>query len=146
MNQFVALYFKFVDLQVNSEFYTGWLDYWGGGHAHGNTKAIIDTLTQMMNMGANVNMCVSSCELLGLLVKFPKRSILKARFFWQVHVRGWNKLRLHKWWASLILFSSSREIRNMCSQLCSVWEKGKCQISTIAQVNLRCNCVLWLGS
>ena len=42
--------------QVNSEFYTGWLDFWGGGHAHGNTTAIVNTLTDMMNMGASVNM------------------------------------------------------------------------------------------
>ena len=42
--------------QVNSEFYTGWLDYWGGGHAHGDTTAIIKTLTEMMDMVANVNM------------------------------------------------------------------------------------------
>ncbi len=43
-------------LQVNSEFYTGWLDHWGRGHAHGKTEKIIETLKDMLDMGANVNM------------------------------------------------------------------------------------------
>ncbi|XP_072300484.1 beta-galactosidase-1-like protein isoform X2 [Eucyclogobius newberryi] len=41
---------------VNSEFYTGWLDYWGDPHAMVRIDKLIRGLTEMLVMGANVNM------------------------------------------------------------------------------------------
>jgi len=41
---------------VNSECYTGWLDYWGGGHAHGSTDQLVGCLKNIHAMNASVNM------------------------------------------------------------------------------------------
>ena len=41
---------------VNSEFYPGWLDHWGGKHAHVGTEAITKSLGRMLDLGANVNL------------------------------------------------------------------------------------------
>ena len=41
---------------VNSEFYPGWLDHWGGKHAKVGTEAIIKSLSHMLDLGANVNL------------------------------------------------------------------------------------------
>ncbi|CAL1582387.1 unnamed protein product [Knipowitschia caucasica] len=41
---------------VNSEFYTGWLDHWGDPHAMVGTEKIIRVLSEMLVLGANVNM------------------------------------------------------------------------------------------
>uniref|UniRef100_A0AAY4AC56 Beta-galactosidase n=1 Tax=Denticeps clupeoides TaxID=299321 RepID=A0AAY4AC56_9TELE len=41
---------------VNSEFYTGWLDHWGEQHSRVPTSAVVKTLVDMLNMGANVNL------------------------------------------------------------------------------------------
>ena len=41
--------------QVNSEFYPGWLDFWGTPHSKVATDAILTTFNQMMSMNANVN-------------------------------------------------------------------------------------------
>jgi len=49
-------YIQSVMLQVNSECYTGWLDYWKGGHAHGSTDTLLSTLSAMRNYSASVNM------------------------------------------------------------------------------------------
>lgn len=46
--------------QVNSEFYTGWLDHWGDQHAAVDSRKVSRVLDQMLVMGANVNMYVSS--------------------------------------------------------------------------------------
>lgn len=45
-------------LQVNSEFYTGWLDHWGDQHAVVHHRKVSLVLAEMLVMGANVNMCV----------------------------------------------------------------------------------------
>jgi len=45
-----------VVLKVNSECYTGWLDYWKGGHAHGSTEALITALKAIRDYGASVSM------------------------------------------------------------------------------------------
>lgn len=45
-------------LQVNSEFYTGWLDHWGDQHAAVDQRKVSVVLAEMLVMGANVNMCV----------------------------------------------------------------------------------------
>lgn len=45
-------------LQVNSEFYTGWLDHWGDQHAVVDTQKVSRVLAEMLSMGANVNMYV----------------------------------------------------------------------------------------
>lgn len=45
-------------LQVNSEFYTGWLDHWGDDHAVVDAKEVSRVLVEMLVMGANVNMYV----------------------------------------------------------------------------------------
>ncbi|XP_043851454.1 beta-galactosidase-1-like protein isoform X2 [Dromiciops gliroides] len=41
---------------VNSEYYTGWLDYWGGNHSTGDVKSVTSALQGMLELGANVNM------------------------------------------------------------------------------------------
>lgn len=45
--------------QVNSEFYTGWLDHWGDQHAVVEAQKVSSMLKEMLTMGANVNMYVS---------------------------------------------------------------------------------------
>jgi len=42
--------------QVNSECYTGWLDYWKGSHAHGDTDMLLKTLEAARELGASINM------------------------------------------------------------------------------------------
>lgn len=43
-------------MKVNGECYTGWLDYWGGGHAHGSTTNLITGLLAIRDLNASVNM------------------------------------------------------------------------------------------
>ncbi|KAH0621211.1 hypothetical protein JD844_022289 [Phrynosoma platyrhinos] len=41
---------------VNSEYYTGWLDYWGEPHTTRSAEEVADGLEKMLELGANVNM------------------------------------------------------------------------------------------
>ncbi|ELU13067.1 hypothetical protein CAPTEDRAFT_174701 [Capitella teleta] len=41
---------------VNSEFYTGWLDYWQGSHSRVDTDTAVKSLKEMLDIGASVNM------------------------------------------------------------------------------------------
>uniref|UniRef100_A0A8C5WJ34 Galactosidase beta 1 like n=1 Tax=Leptobrachium leishanense TaxID=445787 RepID=A0A8C5WJ34_9ANUR len=41
---------------VNSEYYTGWLDYWGESHSTVSAELVSQGLQTMLEMGANVNM------------------------------------------------------------------------------------------
>ena len=41
---------------VNSEFYTGWLDYWGHPHQRRNSTQVAETLNAMLMLNASVNM------------------------------------------------------------------------------------------
>ena len=41
---------------VNSEFYTGWLDYWGQPHQRVATQNVINSLDKILSMNASVNM------------------------------------------------------------------------------------------
>lgn len=41
---------------VNSEFYTGWLDHWGEHHSVVQTEAVVKTLNEILELGANVNL------------------------------------------------------------------------------------------
>ncbi|NXE78623.1 BGAL galactosidase, partial [Cochlearius cochlearius] len=41
---------------VNSEYYTGWLDYWGEAHASTSAGRVARGLEDMLQLGANVNM------------------------------------------------------------------------------------------
>uniref|UniRef100_A0A8C3HGS8 Galactosidase beta 1 like n=1 Tax=Chrysemys picta bellii TaxID=8478 RepID=A0A8C3HGS8_CHRPI len=41
---------------VNSEYYTGWLDYWGEPHAGSSPAQVAQGLQDMLQLGANVNM------------------------------------------------------------------------------------------
>ncbi|ERE86581.1 beta-galactosidase-1-like protein [Cricetulus griseus] len=41
---------------VNSEYYTGWLDYWGQNHSMRTSSAIAQGLEKMLRIGASVNM------------------------------------------------------------------------------------------
>ncbi|XP_055060392.2 beta-galactosidase [Misgurnus anguillicaudatus] len=41
---------------VNSEFYTGWLDHWGAKHSVVSTRAVVRTLNEILEIGANVNL------------------------------------------------------------------------------------------
>ena len=40
---------------VNSEFYTGWLDYWGGAHQRRDAEKIANQLKEILAMNASVN-------------------------------------------------------------------------------------------
>ena len=40
---------------VNSEFYTGWLDYWGTGHSTRPSKPLVLQFERLIKMGASVN-------------------------------------------------------------------------------------------
>uniref|UniRef100_A0A3B4TBX5 Beta-galactosidase n=1 Tax=Seriola dumerili TaxID=41447 RepID=A0A3B4TBX5_SERDU len=42
--------------QVNSEYYTGWLDHWGTPHSVVPSAAVAKSLNKMLAMGANVNL------------------------------------------------------------------------------------------
>uniref|UniRef100_A0AAX7SVU8 Beta-galactosidase n=1 Tax=Astatotilapia calliptera TaxID=8154 RepID=A0AAX7SVU8_ASTCA len=42
--------------QVNSEFYTGWLDHWGSHHSVVSPTQVAKVLSEMLLMGANVNL------------------------------------------------------------------------------------------
>ncbi|NXV25751.1 BGAL galactosidase, partial [Rissa tridactyla] len=44
---------------VNSEYYTGWLDYWGEAHASTSSARVARGLEDMLQLGASVNMQVS---------------------------------------------------------------------------------------
>lgn len=46
---------------MNSEYYTGWLDYWGGAHASTSSAWVARGLEDMLQLGASVNMQVVSC-------------------------------------------------------------------------------------
>lgn len=48
--------------QVNSEYYTGWLDYWGEAHASTSSVRVARGLEDMLQLGANVNMQVLSWQ------------------------------------------------------------------------------------
>ncbi|XP_075465700.1 beta-galactosidase-1-like protein isoform X2 [Ascaphus truei] len=41
---------------VNSEYYTGWLDYWGDKHSTSSSEAVSQSLLDILKTGANVNM------------------------------------------------------------------------------------------
>ncbi|XP_048342941.1 beta-galactosidase-1-like protein isoform X1 [Sphaerodactylus townsendi] len=41
---------------VNSEYYTGWLDYWGEPHSTSSAEEVAKGLQKMLKMGANINM------------------------------------------------------------------------------------------
>ena len=40
---------------INSEYYPGWLDYWGQPHSKVNVAGAVKTLTELLEAGANVN-------------------------------------------------------------------------------------------
>lgn len=41
---------------VNSEYYTGWLDYWGQNHSTRSITDVTKGLENMLKLGASVNM------------------------------------------------------------------------------------------
>ncbi|NXT53904.1 BGAL galactosidase, partial [Pluvianellus socialis] len=45
---------------VNSEYYTGWLDYWGEAHATTSSARVARGLEDMLQLGASINMQVLS--------------------------------------------------------------------------------------
>lgn len=45
---------------MNSEYYTGWLDYWGEAHASTSSAQVARGLEDMLQLGASVNMQVVS--------------------------------------------------------------------------------------
>lgn len=49
-------------LQVNSEYYTGWLDYWGEAHASTSAAWVARGLEDMLQLGASINMQVVSWQ------------------------------------------------------------------------------------
>ena len=55
-----------VVVQVNSEFYTGWLDHWGHPHSETDWVKVIKSLDAILALGANVNMLVCLCLYISL--------------------------------------------------------------------------------
>ncbi|XP_072473950.1 beta-galactosidase-1-like protein isoform X3 [Notamacropus eugenii] len=53
---FSLIFSLHLNLQVNSEYYTGWLDYWGGSHSTKDVKSVTSALQDILELGANVNM------------------------------------------------------------------------------------------
>ncbi|NXP06350.1 BGAL galactosidase, partial [Thinocorus orbignyianus] len=51
---------------VNSEYYTGWLDYWGEAHASTSSARVAQGLEDMLQLGASINMQVFSSLFLPL--------------------------------------------------------------------------------
>ncbi|NXR48461.1 BGAL galactosidase, partial [Hippolais icterina] len=47
---------------VNSEYYTGWLDYWGEAHASTSAAWVAQGLEDMLQLGASINMQVVSWQ------------------------------------------------------------------------------------
>ncbi|NWH89771.1 BGAL galactosidase, partial [Aegithalos caudatus] len=47
---------------VNSEYYTGWLDYWGEAHASTSAAQVARGLEDMLQLGASINMQVTSWQ------------------------------------------------------------------------------------
>ncbi|NXH29692.1 GLB1L protein, partial [Myiagra hebetior] len=47
---------------VNSEYYTGWLDYWGEAHASTSAAWVAKGLEDMLQLGASINMQVVSWQ------------------------------------------------------------------------------------
>ncbi|NXO33250.1 GLB1L protein, partial [Locustella ochotensis] len=47
---------------VNSEYYTGWLDYWGEAHASTSAALVARGLDDMLQLGASINMQVVSWQ------------------------------------------------------------------------------------
>ena len=43
---------------VNSEYYTGWLDFWGERHSKADGKLVADSLNQILALNASVNLYV----------------------------------------------------------------------------------------
>lgn len=43
-------------LQVNSEFYVGWLDHWGTPHEMVDSTPLAKSLDKLLAYGANINM------------------------------------------------------------------------------------------
>ena len=52
----ILLMAPFTSHQVNSEYYTGWLDYWGQNHSTRSVRAVTKGLENMLKLGASVNM------------------------------------------------------------------------------------------
>jgi beta-galactosidase len=40
---------------VNSEYYTGWLDFWNSSHSRIDTKLLVNKFNKIMSLNANVN-------------------------------------------------------------------------------------------
>ena len=53
--QDVELFVFKIIVKVNSEFYTGWLDWWGSPHSTVSTEKILKSFFQIMQLGGNVN-------------------------------------------------------------------------------------------
>lgn len=51
-----AVHLPFDHFQVNSEFYTGWLDHWGSPHSVVSTAMVAKSLNEILAAGANVNL------------------------------------------------------------------------------------------
>lgn len=45
-----------IPAQVNSEFYTGWLDHWGSPHSTTDMRTVAKSLDLLLDYGANINM------------------------------------------------------------------------------------------
>lgn len=51
----------FINPQVNSEFYAGWLDHWGSPHSVVSSAMVAKSLNEILAVGANVNLWVFVC-------------------------------------------------------------------------------------
>lgn len=78
-----AVHLPFDNSQVNSEFYTGWLDHWGLPHSVVSSAMVAKSLNEILAAGANVNLWVSVRP---PAFEFKKCKVWLSCLSWQIHV------------------------------------------------------------
>jgi hypothetical protein len=90
---------------VNSEFYPGWLDFWGTPHSKVATDAILSTFYQMMNMSANVNFYMfhggTNFGFSNGIIFFYELVFVCCIFFINCYIYKLKKVPTHLIWLSL---------------------------------------------
>lgn len=101
--------------QVNSEFYTGWLDHWGLPHSVVSSTMVTKSLNEILAAGANVNLWVfvnlpvskCSCSLFRLLNPRNEDWVWLSQLPWQIHVYWRDKFWLLEWWVLCVCVSNN---------------------------------------
>lgn len=73
--------------QVNSEFYTGWLDHWGSPHSAVPSAMVAKSLKEILAVGANVNLWVFilQTKFLLFLPRMPQKFVSSHLFCWNLN-------------------------------------------------------------